>query len=105
MSLNSGPPRLRIDNVINLRAGTSIDDEFEARKRVPPPQPLPQPDATDDPTVHDSEGREPDGKVQPEESRGSSPEEGIVARDMEIQEHDRDDLTYYDDKRKNSMNM
>ncbi|KAL6852633.1 hypothetical protein ACO1O0_007181 [Amphichorda felina] len=40
LSINSGPPRLRIDNVINLRLGTSIDDEFEIPGRqVPPPPP------------------------------------------------------------------
>ncbi|POR36951.1 Uncharacterized protein TPAR_02849 [Tolypocladium paradoxum] len=33
--LNSGPPRLRIDNVINHRLGTSADEELEARGYVP----------------------------------------------------------------------
>lgn len=46
--LNSGPPRLRIDNVINRRHGTSADEELEAEaeafgssaeRRIPnPPQ-------------------------------------------------------------------
>ncbi len=34
-SLNSGPPRLRIDNVINRRIGTSADEELEASGYVP----------------------------------------------------------------------
>lgn len=35
--MNSGPPRLRIDNVINLRLGTSIDEvDEDMRKRVAP---------------------------------------------------------------------
>ncbi|UNI17467.1 hypothetical protein JDV02_003808 [Purpureocillium takamizusanense] len=34
-SLNSGPPRLRIDNVINRRLGTSADEELEATGYVP----------------------------------------------------------------------
>ncbi|KHN97154.1 uncharacterized protein MAM_04751 [Metarhizium album ARSEF 1941] len=46
--LNSGPPRLRIDNVINRRHGTSADEELDAEdeaygtggeRRVPAPPP------------------------------------------------------------------
>lgn len=33
--LNSGPPRLRIDNVINHRQGTSADDELDAAGYTP----------------------------------------------------------------------
>lgn len=32
MRLQSGPPRLRIDNVINHRHGTSADDDFEVEE-------------------------------------------------------------------------
>lgn len=32
--MNSGPPRLRIDNVINMRMGTDADDDEDFRKRV-----------------------------------------------------------------------
>lgn len=33
--LNSGPPRLRIDNVINRRLGTCADDELERERYGP----------------------------------------------------------------------
>ncbi|PHH85853.1 hypothetical protein CDD83_11091 [Cordyceps sp. RAO-2017] len=33
--LNSGPPRLRIDNVINHRLGTSADEELEDESQLP----------------------------------------------------------------------
>ncbi|KAH7324580.1 hypothetical protein B0I35DRAFT_424492 [Stachybotrys elegans] len=36
-SLNAGPPRLRIDNVINRRYGPSTDSETEPRERSPSP--------------------------------------------------------------------
>ena len=32
-----GPPRLRIDNVINRRMGTSMDEEDDTRKTIPRP--------------------------------------------------------------------
>ena len=47
--LNSGPPRLRIDNVINRRHGTSADEELDAEdeaygtgreRRIPAPPEL-----------------------------------------------------------------
>lgn len=52
-TMNSGPPRLRIDNVINMRMGTSADDDEDFRKRVeerrqslmPPFAPDAQPEA------------------------------------------------------------
>ncbi|KFA68043.1 hypothetical protein S40285_08825 [Stachybotrys chlorohalonatus IBT 40285] len=36
-TLNAGPPRLRIDNVINRRYGTPTDSEAESRARTPSP--------------------------------------------------------------------
>lgn len=36
-SLNAGPPRLRIDNVINRRYGSSTDSELESQARTPSP--------------------------------------------------------------------
>lgn len=98
MSLNSGPPRLRIDNVINLRIGTSVDDDFEARKRIPAPQPIPPhegPAREDTPDMKTALGDDGAG-----ESRGPSPEEGVVARDMAIEEHERDDDMHDDIDRK-----
>lgn len=100
MSLNSGPPRLRIDNVINLRIGTSADDDFEARKRVPPPQPIPPRESEHIATQEDSDGKRATGKDDVEESRGPSPEvlQGVTTRDMAIQNDDHNDSTHDDDK-------
>jgi hypothetical protein len=47
MRLNSGPPRLRIDNVINGRVGTSadecvIDDDNETDDKCDGPMPRPE---------------------------------------------------------------
>lgn len=99
MSLNSGPPRLRIDNVINLRIGSSMDDDFETRKRVPPPQPIPPRESERDAAQEDSDGKRAPGKDGVEESRGPSPEdlEGVMTRDMAIQQDDRNDSTHDDD--------
>jgi hypothetical protein len=49
MSMNSGPPRLRVDNAINLRLGAnSMDESFDddSRKHVPVPVPFPMPRET-----------------------------------------------------------
>lgn len=42
IGLTSGPPRLRIDNVLNRRVGTSMDLDMEERKRFAQPQSLPR---------------------------------------------------------------
>lgn len=100
MSLSSGPPRLRIDNAINLRIGTSVDDDFEARKRIPPPQSIPPREPEKTPAQGNSDDKAATGKDDIVESRGPSPEEGIVTRDMAIEGHEHDDFTHDDIERK-----
>ena len=99
MSLNSGPPRLRIDNVINLRIGTSMDDDFEARKRVPPPQAIP-PREEGQGAAQDSDGKVAMAQDDVEDSTGFSPLEGVATRDMAMPQHDFNDSMHDEIERK-----
>lgn len=64
--MNTGPPRLRIDNVLNLRLGTSMDDDFEERKGIPPPKTIPPADIEQAPRTPSENGMNGDSVNKPE---------------------------------------
>ncbi|KAF4126101.1 hypothetical protein GMORB2_1347 [Geosmithia morbida] len=58
LEADSGPPRLRIDNVINLRLGSSVDDDQDfIKSRDEADTPSPMPDSAIEKKTADQEGQ------------------------------------------------
>ncbi|CAM1504072.1 Fc.00g016630.m01.CDS01 [Cosmosporella sp. VM-42] len=73
--LNSGPPRLRIDNVINGRVGTSADEDLLTDDEKYDPETAELDDAVMRPDLGPSPGNEP-GDSREEAPRNVAPGEG-----------------------------
>ena len=79
IGMNTGPPRLRIDNVLNLRTGASMDIDEDDRKRIPRGPPIDDPPTPRRPGDVDPESRpeKSDSGMLSEPKDFAAPSEGI----------------------------